>query len=289
MGELSDLIPQGAGEILEVDFRALRQWQAAQVFLREALGQDGMDDFFERVEVNRRSVDRCVFATFPSGYVLVVAGRFDAEDVVRRAGKRMHEVRISKDVPLVRRGGWFGPDRYDLVVLRAGHFVVTTGGDEALKAVLDQVRRGRFADGVKKAVSDGLLARAGRAPVRLFVPEPLKVPLHTSVGSLLRFQRALWATLIPVPGQRSSLGLRVVLEGRFAPNSEENFRRLVSFLSHHGFGVSLGLQHSLSTLSVRRTDAAVHMSMSLDAARTGRGVRLLVKGGMMDLIGLAFP
>ncbi len=247
-----------------------------------------LDRFSQRTGVDPREVTELVVADHPDGRVVLARGPFDAPFAVREAGERMAPIESSVDEPRLRRAGFLGDRRVDVTALDEHAIAWIEGTPQLAASVLAMagrpVRARRHA--LARSSAAALRAELGDAPIAVFAPHPLGLPLETGVGMLLAREQALaaaaWAT---ADGLRVDADLR----GEFPEGAHENFRALARSLADTDLGAALGLRDALPSLRVEADDARVALSARFDPVVLAAGLRTLFVAELRELLGEEEP
>lgn len=288
IGELALLVPEGP-ELIVVARPAALMAESATREVTTALFPDAWRDAFgRRTGVEPDEIEELVWAQTEPGYLVLARGPWAARDVVLATESRMNSLELRQEEPFLRRVGFLGTDRRDLVAI--GEREVMMGAEapaEARSALLSRVRRGSWAESsgaalAREAVA-GLWSRASGAPVTIVVPQPLELPPGFDTALLLARQRALTATLRPVADGPEHLDVEVELAGEFPPGARENFENLVISVGESDLGRVLGIGEGLSTLEVTEEEDRVVIGIRLRAASLAEGLRVLLYAELVDL------
>lgn len=265
---------------------SLLKSKAVRRVLNAVVPSAQLDAFQKRTGVDPRKVEQAVLAEYPNGFLLLARGPFDAEDVVRAAGRRMARPDVAQSEPFVRRTGYLGTQRRALVALREDVVAVGAGVPPVMAALLARVREGAWQDQAGPALTgpevQDLRERHGKAPLVLYAPRPLQLPSGFKTSLLLAQERALAASLHPVDAEQ--LRIDVGLRGEFPKGAEKNFRKLVESVARTSLGAALGLGESIDSLRVRAERDAVEMRLKIPAATLARGLKLLFVADLQKVL-----
>ncbi|MBX3249150.1 MAG: hypothetical protein KF901_18370 [Myxococcales bacterium] len=281
-GALLDLVPSDATEVLELAPASLTAPATAP--LLEVLAPEAWRRAFaNRTGVDPTEVPEAVVARWrDDGSWWALARTRDAPAVVRAAGARMVPVEAESDEPLVRRIGYLGADRRELVAIGDDIVLVAAGRAGAVAALLGRLREGpppRFGDDDVAA-----LRRATQgAAIVLHVPRPLDLPLDTPTGLLLARERALAFALAPTSAE--TLAAQLVLRAELPPGADENLRQLVRSLGASPLGHALGLDRAMPTLVVEVEPEGASLAAEWPSDALARGLHLLFRAEIAEIIG----
>jgi hypothetical protein len=289
LGDLPLLVPAGA-ELIVVARPAELHGSSAVRRVSNALVPDAfLEAFSLRNGVDPREVTEAVFAEYEHGFLLIVRGPWPASDVVRAAEQRMNTIEASADVPFVRRVGYLGTERRDLIALRDDVLVVASGVAEELAPLLTYAGQGRWPEGLSRALdtADGRALRPGPEglPLVLYSPEPLDLPAGYGTSLLLGRQRPMAVRVSPADSEIEALALEVELLGEFPEGAERNFRTLLESIGRTPLGGALGIAEAARTLSVQVDDRSAVLRFNVPSSTLGTGLHVLFVAELRDLFG----
>lgn len=255
-----------------------------------------------RTGVNPYQIEEAVLARYGDGFVLLVRGPLDAPFAVREAGARMLGVDVQVDAPFVRRGGWIGDTRQELVALAQDVLLVARNVSQPLADLLAGVQRRRTSSrgparsGGAEDVPQPALAGTDVARLAqehrhehlvLYAPSPPRLPPGLGTSVLLAGERAL-AVAVGVVG-RDELSVEVDLRGSFPENAGQSFRALVESVAESDLGGALGLREGARTLSIRSDVQGVDLRMTIPASTLAAGLRALFFADLREMLGPSPP
>ncbi len=283
LGALVTLTPADS-TLLEVARPAeLFASDATRRVVSAVLPPEQLDSFAERTGVDPRELTELVFAETPAGRVVLARGPFDAAFAVREAGERMAPIESSAERP-VRRVGLLGERRVDLAALDDGVVSWVEGTPQLAAAVLAAARRPpeRREHPLRGTLLRDLRRGAGRAPLVVYAPQPLGLPLDSGVGVLLARERALAATMRPTDA--GALDVGADMRGEFPPGAQDNFRALARSLAESDLGAALGARDALHTLRITAEETRVALHAELDPGLLASGLRALFVAELRELL-----
>jgi len=286
IGDLGVLVP-GRPQLVVVARPAELYGVAPMRRTVEALASEALlQGFADRTGVDPRLVTEAVVAEYDDGFILLARGPFPAANVVRAAGMRMNTVERATDEPFVRRKGFLGLDRRDVIALADDVVVVTGGLPVETSQLVHRAVHGRFPEGVSAALSSrdvrSLRQDHGRRALALYGPRPLSLPPGLGASVLLARQRVLGVSV--TPRGDDGLAFELTLVGEFPEGSEQNFRTWVDNVGDSDLGRALGIAEGLETLRIQTDDRSVTLRMTLSARTLARGLRVLFLADLTELL-----
>ncbi len=254
----------------------LRELFAAPSFRRVAdplFTGEWHEHFARRTGVDIPEVHEVMFATLDEGGFLIAARIAQAPEVVVAAGMRMTSMEVQSDEPFVRRVGFLGTERREFAAIGEDLLLVGADAGEEIAAILDGVR-GRSAPSPALSGRDAarLIAFAEDAPLVLFAPKPLQLPIESGIGMLLARERAAAIAILP---EEQGLFVRAIVVGELPPGGDDNLQSLFASLAETDLGQVLGINQAIVSLvvEVRANDA--ELSCHWPVETLARGLRLL--------------
>lgn len=285
VGALVTLAPSESTLVVTARPAELVSTEATARIVGALFPAEQLDRFSQRTGVDPRQLTELVVADHPDGRVVLARGPFDAAFAVREAGERMAPVESSVDEPRVRRAGFLGDRRVDVAALDEDAIAWVEGTPQLAARVLamagQPARARRHALARESAAA--LRAEVGDAPIAVFAPHPLGLPLETGVGMLLAREQALAAAARVT--EEGGLRVDADLRGEFPPGAHENFRALAQSLADTDLGAALGLRDALPSLRVEADEGRVALSARLDPAVLASGLRTLFIAELRELLG----
>ena len=227
-----------------------------------------------------------VFAEYDDGALILVRGPFDAEFVAQETGARMATVESSENAPFVRRAGFIGNDRVEVVALEPDVLLV---GTQLSTAVGELVGCLRYRD--DNHCSDSALALGSarrlyedhkREQFVLYVPGGLDLPPGLGASSLLSGTTAMALVLTPIGSE--AIVVDVDLRGTFPEGADENFRTLVTNVGMTELGAALGIDAAAERLSVQQSPGSVAIRGALPLTTLIVGLRALFVADIYELL-----
>jgi hypothetical protein len=233
--------------------------------------------------VYSEDVSELVLSRWSDGDWWAIVRTANAPQVVRAAEPRMTPVEVSTEEPFVRRLGYLGDERFELVALAPDVLLVARGRPGSVIHLLQALSEAR---GPQWQNADFVVD--SDVPAHLVLPRPLELPLETPVGLLLARQRSL--DLRATPRGTGDIRVELRIHGELPDGAEQNFRTLIESLVATDLGRALGLPHAAQTLQVARTRAGIELSADFASADLAQGVRLLFRAEIAEIVDqLAIP
>jgi hypothetical protein len=287
LGPLVELVPPGPSWLVQARPNLLAQQDATRMLWRALVTEEREQAFVERTGVDPLAVQELVaFELPPQGYVLLVRGPFDAEDIVARAGERLALEDVATDGPVMRREGLAGQGRYAYAALAEHTFLVAKEAPPSLIASILALREDRGAHKQPRALdgadSRSLSAEHAANPFVLFAPKPLDLAPGTPVSLLFARERALAVAVRPT---HSVLPISIDMRGEFPPGAEHNLRALARSLASAQLGHALGLMRVPETMAIRVDAQGAFVTFALEARDLVAGMRMLFFDELRQLLG----
>ncbi len=243
-----------------------------------------LDRFSVRTGVDPRSLLELVIALHPDGRVVIARGPIDAPFAVREAGARMAPVESSVDEPIVRRAGFLGASRAEVIALSEDTVVYVEGTPQLAAAVLGAARQ---PESERASALEGLSFEGHvEAPLVIYGPRPLAMPTDSGIGLLLARESTMAVSLRP---ERDALRVLADFRGEFPPDAQENFRALAESIAESDLGAALGARDALPSLRVQADEELVTLSATVDPSTLAAGLRALFVAEIEELIDGAEP
>jgi len=243
-------VPVGASWVLALRPDRLLADPAALELLRATFPPDRLERWLSSTAIDpggertAHALPRAAVAQYPGGVLLVVSrlpGRLSAS---------------TTDM-------WFG-DHVGATAI-AGEPVAWKGLSRALRD-RDDARLDRIEDHVLR----DLHAAHGDAPVAVYWPAPLGLPIDSGIGVLMSHQRALVVTLsLPKDGR---VAVAIDLRGEFPPGADEGLRNLFSAVAADELGRGFGLDTAVDRLRIDPHPEGFLVSFQLDTERLRDGL-----------------
>ena len=191
----------------------------------------------------------------------------------------MAPLESSVDEPIVRRAGFLGASRAEVMALSERTVVYVEGTPQLAAAVLTAAREH---ESERESALSGLSFDAhAEAPFVIYGPQPLDMPADTGIGLLLSRERTMVVSLTPEEDV-----LRVVAEfrGEFPPDAHDNFRALAASIAESDLGAALGARDALPSLRVQADEELVVLRAAVDPSALAAGLRALFVAEIAELI-----
>ncbi len=284
LGPLFTLVPAGSTLVVVARPAELVANEARARVVSALFPAEQLDRFTQRTGVDPRQLEELVVADHPDGRIVLARGPFDATFAVREAGERMAPLESSVDEPRARRAGFLGSRRVDVAALGAHALLWIEGTPQLAARVLATAERRptQRHHALSDAHAAALYEALREAPVALFAPEPLGLPLDTGVGMLLARERALGASIRLT--EDGALRIDAELRGEFPPGAHDNFRALAESLAESDLGAALGARDALPSLRIEAEDARVALHARFDPAVLASGLRTLLVAELREML-----
>ncbi|MFK7989236.1 MAG: hypothetical protein AB8I08_24670 [Sandaracinaceae bacterium] len=284
LGALETLAPAASTTVLVLSPSSLLADPASASVVSALFPDARLERFRVRTGVDPRTLEALVLILHPEGRAVIARGPIDASLAVMEAGARMAPLESSQDEPFPRRAGFLGSRRIELAAPSA-NVVVWVDGTPALSsallhaAALDESERDHP---FERADLSEIQEELGSAPLLLFSPHPLGLPLDQGIGMLLARERALGLAMQPVGADR--LQVRAAMRGEFPPGATENFAQLGHSMAASELGGALGLREALPTYEVVAAEDHVAASVEVSVSRLALGLRAILVAPIEELL-----
>jgi hypothetical protein len=286
LGPLALLVPEGATTLIALHPDQLLVSTSTQRMVNALATNAAFDTFTTRTGIDPRRVTEAVFADYPDGTLILARGPFDARLVAEETGARMTTVESSSDAPLLRRAGFIGNNRFEVVALDSDVIMVGQGLITALSTAVSCIGRGTASQCVS-ALDAGsprsLWEDHKSSHCVLYVPAHLDLPPGLGTTMLLSGVSAL--AVIATPLGSDALVLDVDLRGSFPEAAEDNFRTLITNIGVTELGTALGIDVGAERLTVRRVNGGVQLHTALPVTTLITGLRALFVADIRELLG----
>jgi len=279
IGELSTLIPADATLVAVVEPARLLAHEPTAHVVSALFSDSQLDRFTTRTGVDPRSLADLVIAMHPAGRIAIARGPIDAEFAVLEAGERMAPVESSVDGPIIRRAGFLGASRVEVVALAADTVLYIEGSPQLAASVLASARRHESTR--DSALADLTFPEHEQAPLVIYGPHPLDMPTETGIGMLLARERTMAVSVRP---EETGLGLRAEFRGEFPPEAHENFRAFAESIAASELGAALGAADALPTLRIQADERGVVLTAVVDPSALASGLRAIFVAEIEELI-----
>lgn len=285
LGPLPLLVPAGAKTILDLRPSELLVSTATQRLVGALTPEAALRVFTTRTGIDPRQVTQAIFAEYDDGALILVRGPFDARLVVEETGARMATVESTANEPFVRRAGFIGNDRVEVVALERDVLLVGSGLASAVGEVVGCVRHRDEAHcdpALALGAPRSLYEEHKRAQFVLYVPQALDLPDGLGASSLLSGVTGMALVLTPIGSE--AIMVDVDLRGTFPSGADENFRILVTNVGATELGTALGIDSAAERLNVeqRAGSVAIHGALPLTTLITG--LRALFVADIYELL-----
>ncbi len=219
------------------------------------------------------SVEEAIYARLGDDGFLVAARLEHARDVVVAAGMRMNSLQARADAPFVRRLGYLGTELREVVAIGEDLLLVGAEAGPQIAEILRSLSAGQVPVGAL-ASGDGprLAAFHARAPLHLYAPRPLGLPLDTGVGLLFARERAACVAVDP---DEQHLNIWALVLGELPPGGEINLRQLIGSVASSDLGAALGIDGALGSLEIKVSDDHTRLAFRWPSDTLARGLRVL--------------
>jgi hypothetical protein len=259
LAELPDLIPAIAQVVPEARFNSF------------AAAHAGIDV--------RQIQDLCV-AKYKEVVLSIARAPFDPARVEKAFSDRMTKPGGEKldiaNPAVVRVWGEVNGEPQQLVVFGREVVALEQGRPGPIRAA-EAFAQGKLRR-ASPALRGGTFARAvelaGDGPLRAFAPGPFEGEIAQGLGGLLRASTAVGVSA-QFAGAPAKIALRIVLSGAWgkdAPAAASRLAAAVHVVSESPLGRLLGLEHPVVAPTVRTTEDALIVEVTLDGMALARGL-----------------
>jgi hypothetical protein len=282
------LVPEGAVTIVAARPDALLRVPSLASLVAAVAPDDRLSAFAERTGVDLRRLEEAVVADFGAeGTLWLARGPFDAPLAVAEAGERLATVESRSDAPLVRRAGFFGNERVEVVALAPDALAVARGAGAVgpLGAMLACLRRRECRPALAPDSPRTLLRAHGAAPLVVYAPRGVDLP--EGLLSQALFAGTLAAAVAVHGGTADpvrSAAVRVDLIGRFPATIADNLRSLLGAVGASELGGAFGLEAVAERARIDVADGRVTVDFEVEAARFRVGLRALAGAELTELL-----
>ena len=278
------VLPEGASLIALARPRELFDASPSARVIRGVVPDAQLESIRIHHGIDLRTLEHAAYASYETGEsagdVIVLQGPFRSEVAVGEIAHRMVPRESSVQAPYPRAGGVMRGTRIDAVGIGA-HTLVIVIGPPALTARVLHTLQGASPPAIAGPVAQAFAART--EPLVAMRPIPLALPIDTPVGMLFAEEESL--VVAAAPTLANAVRLRIDLSGHFPDGAEANFRRLIASIAQSTMGMALGLRSAVPSLQVSATDTSVVLSADLDADEVARGLGLLFRAEIADVLG----
>ncbi|MEM9073694.1 MAG: hypothetical protein AAGE52_34710 [Myxococcota bacterium] len=273
-GDMRDWAPESAKYIVHLFPKRLFATPAFRTVVDPLFPPAGRQAFADRTGVYLEEIEEALFASLDEGRFLIIVRTVDAPAVVRAAAMRMNTLEVEADEPFVRRVGFLGTERRELVALGPSLLVVGAGAGVEIATLLEALAHGRRPPSAL-ASDDGrrLLESADAAPLTVFLPKPLDLPRDTGIGLVLAQERAASVVVTPTT---DTADLKVTVIGELPPGGDTNLRRFFEALGQSELGTLLGINQTLQSLDLTVNQDQTTIRAQWPVAPLSRGLRVLL-------------
>lgn len=286
LGPLALLAPEGASSVLVLHPSELLVSTATQRIVGALASDAAFNAFTTRTGIDPRRITEAVFAEYPDGSLILVRGPFDARLAVEETGSRMTTVESALDQPLMRRAGFIGNSRLELVALEPDVLAIGEGLVTELTHLITCVNQ-RDTTQCATALSvdpvHELWEDHKRSHCVLYLPEHPALPEGYGTSMLLAGVGMM--AVIATPLGSDALVLDVDMRGTFPDGAEENFRALLTNIGNTELGLVLGLDVGAERLAIERAPARLELHTSLPVTALINGLRALFVADIRELLG----
>lgn len=247
----------------------------------------------------RRADDLCIAryrrgtAEGKSATLSIVHGPIDPARLEKafteRSTESVERSIASHDPPVVKLAASLDGERRELGLF-GRELVVSSDGSPALYRAAEAFAFGKLKR-AQPALHGAALARAaevlGQAPVRVFFPGPFEGETGKGLGGLLRASTAVAASA-SFGGAPSKLNVRLVLLGAWgndATTAAERLAAAVHVMSESGLGLLFGLHRPVAGPTVKATDDALILDVTIDGMALARGLHDALDAEVTEIMG----
>jgi len=289
--ELVELLPSGAETLLVLRPNRLFSSPATHP-VSEILLPDARSDAIERrTGVRVADLTELVVADYgEQGFIAVAAGVNRAPEVAVAIASGMNTIEASTDEPFVRRVGYLGTQRREVAALDATTLLFAGDSGPHVAALLERASLGQWPEGSASVLAqDGLtplLDQLGDAPLRVFVPHHIDLPLDTGPGMLLSRQTGVGFAIVPAGADE--LQVRILVHGELPPGAHENFHQWVLSVAQSALGAIVGISEGLQTLRLETEARSALVTERLPTQGLVRGLSLLLADRVGEALDVVF-
>lgn len=229
--------------------------------------------FDERTGVDLTSVEDAVYVRLDDDGFLIAARVERAHDVAVAAGMRMNGIEAEADRPFVRRLGYMGTELREVVAVGDDLILIGAGAGPQIAELLRGLAGGSPPPGLFASGEARRLAGFHpRAPLHLYAPRPLGLPLDTGIGLLLARERAACIALDP---HDEHLNIWALVLAELPPGGEDNIRQLLHSVARSDLGTVLGIDRALGSLEIDVSGDRARVGLRWPSRPLARGLRVL--------------
>lgn len=286
------LLPAGAETLLVLRPRILFTDSAMRPVADALLPPDRRDAIERRRGVRVADLERLLIADYgEAGFIAIAVGVNQAPQVVQAIALGMNTVEFRSDEPMVRRTGYLGTQRRDVVALDDHTLLFAGTRGPLVAALLERARGGDWPTGITAAAAQptlhALMDETDDEPLMVYVPRPLGLDPATGPGLLLSRQTGLALTLVSVAPD--AVRVKVTIHGELPPSANENFRQWVESIGQSSLGAIVGIAEGLPTLRVEAEARRAAVSEQIPSQGLVRAIRLLLADRVGEALDEAFP
>ncbi|NOY92630.1 MAG: hypothetical protein GXP55_15690 [Deltaproteobacteria bacterium] len=288
--DLLELLPQGVETLMVLKPDVLFSDPATRPVAELLLPPARRDAIERRMGIRIAELTRLIVADYgEQGFIALGAGVDRAPQVVRAIAMGMNTIETQSDAPFVRRLGYLGTQRRDVVALDAATLLFAGEAGAHVAALLTRARTGAWPSSAAPSAGGAQLAdlmqQLGDAPMLVVVPHHLDLPLDTGPGLLLSRQIGLAFSIAPVAAD--ALRVRVLIHGELPPGAHDNFRQWVLSVAGSPLGAIVGISEGLPTLRIQTEAESALVSERLPTQGLVRGMSLLLADRVGEALDVA--
>lgn len=280
-GSLLGLAPATAHYIVHASPRALWESSGFRQIVDPLFPPDRLQSFSDRTGIRIPELREALYVDLGEGRFLIACRAESAPDVVRAAGMRMNTIEVSTDTPVMRRTGFLGTERRDLAAIGDDLLVVGADATAELAALLRGIQTSEMPDAALDGPDGELLRQAFDAPLVVYAPHPLDLPLDSPIGLILAQERAAAIAMRPMD---DSLEVRARVIGELPESAEANIRHFLEALSHSDLGRILGINAALASLEIQMTPDRADLQSQWPVGQLSRAIRVLFTEELQALV-----
>lgn len=271
-GSLLALAPRDASLVVHGSPRTLWESATFRGIVEPLFPADRLQSFSDRTGIRIAELREAMYADLGEGRFLIACRAEMAPDVVRAAGMRMNTIEVSSNEPIMRRVGFLGRERRDVAAVGEDLLLIGADASTELMAILRGIESGELPEPALRGTDGASLRQAFNAPLVLYAPQPLNLPLDSPIGLILAQERAAAFAVRPI---ESALDVRARVLGEMPSNAEENFRHFLGALGQSDMGRILGINEALASLEIEMSADSVDLRSEWPAGQLARAIQVL--------------
>lgn len=282
------VLPADAQTIVHLRPRQVVSTPALAAVLAPFVSEGGREQLDRLFGLHLDEIDELVWASFPDvpdvpaeaqeeRYILLLRARRPMRDVARAVGMRMNTVEVSADTPFVRRVGFLGTKRREVVALTDDVLLYAAGSGPTVAEIVALARGEETASIAPRLAPDRV-----DSPLAIYHPWSLGFAADSGPGLLLSEQERLAASVSARDDE--SLAVALSLPGTFPAGAEVNFAQWFQSVAASDLGRAIGMDVAASSLEVSVTERGASLTCQWPTASLVQGIRTLFTDDLRQLI-----